>query len=187
MTEKQFVSQNEFAKLRGVSKGAVSKWKARGLLVINQETGNVDVAASVAKLDSRPEVYRGGSTRETGAVKKKPAPDETYDVLEKETRGEPLTHADATRLKEIFAARTQRLRYDQEIGAVVSIEEVGKQVTAEYSALRKRLLNIPAKVAIRAAALKSAESIQELVEKEINFALHELTADARLSTRGNRA
>jgi hypothetical protein len=46
-----------FAKRRGVSKSAVTKWKQRGLLVFTSK-GLVDVAASEARLTERPAVYQ---------------------------------------------------------------------------------------------------------------------------------
>lgn len=185
--DKEFVSQQKFAELRGVSKGTVSKWKQRGFLVLDGETGNVDVSASVAKLDDRPDIYRGGAKKIAGSTKKKPPPDEIYDVLEKEAKGEPLTHADATRIKEIYLARTQKLKYDLESGVVVAIEEVGKLVSSEYAAVRSRLLSIPARAASKVAVMSSPEAIKELLAEEIAAALEELTADVKLSNRKKRA
>ena len=56
-----------FAKHRGVSKTAVTKWKKRGLLVFMPD-GKVDVAASDARLTDRPAVYRGGAVKPALAV-----------------------------------------------------------------------------------------------------------------------
>jgi hypothetical protein len=54
-----FVKKAEFARQRGVSRAALTAWSARGLLVLSDD-GRVNVEASNARLDERPEIYRGG-------------------------------------------------------------------------------------------------------------------------------
>ncbi len=57
----KFVTQAEFARLRGVTRKAVTGWKIKGLLVL-AEDGRVDVDQSEWNLDQRPATYRGGVT-----------------------------------------------------------------------------------------------------------------------------
>lgn len=55
------LNQKDFAAHLGVGKGTVSKWKAKGLLVLDGE-GRVLVEETEWKLDQQPATYRGGQT-----------------------------------------------------------------------------------------------------------------------------
>lgn len=57
----KFLSQAELARLRGVSRKAVSSWKQKGLLVLDG-TVRLDVEATKWNLDHRPTTDRGGVT-----------------------------------------------------------------------------------------------------------------------------
>lgn len=54
-------SQARFAERLGVSRKTVTTWKIKGFIVVN-ESGQVDVEASLAQLRDRPATYRGGVT-----------------------------------------------------------------------------------------------------------------------------
>ncbi|WP_051086516.1 hypothetical protein [Methylobacterium sp. WSM2598] len=58
---RQYLSQAAFARHRGVSRKAVTDWKHKGLLSLNED-GLVDVEATEWNLDQRPAKYRGGVT-----------------------------------------------------------------------------------------------------------------------------
>jgi phage terminase Nu1 subunit (DNA packaging protein) len=176
------VSMAKFAAMRKVTKQAVSKWKARGLLVFDDD-GTVNVEASTARVDGRAEVYRGGATkREAPAtVPALPAPSETLeDKAERLIESGVVTmlsHADAVAKKENFLALLRELEYDQASGAVVAIANVEREVVAQLSRVRTKLLGIPSKVAGRVALLKSAEEVQAFLDEEVALALMELTGD----------
>ncbi|WP_407529422.1 hypothetical protein [Methylobacterium oryzisoli] len=179
-------TQAEFAKMHGVSQARVSQWKSKGLLSMTPE-GRVKVEESEWLLADRPASYRGGKTKgpNGGADRReKPAvarPDETPEqAAERIVVDEgvaPFDHAEAVRVKENYLALLRRLEFDLKSGAVVPIDTVIAGIVEQYARVRNKLLNLPTRVAPRAAVLKSAEEVRALVEAEVLLVLQELTLD----------
>lgn len=180
-----FVSQAEFARIRGVSRKTVTKWKQSGLVILDNK-GNVDVAASGALLEQRPEVYRGQKTnRASEKVKKGETVQAAAERIAKSSGFILRTHAEAIRFKENYLGLLTKLKYDLDSGAVVPIDEVIKRVAKEYGSVRSRLLSLPARVASRIAVMASPEEIKALLLDEVTEALEELVLDDHgLSDRG---
>lgn len=91
---------------------------------------------------------------------------------------DPDSKFDAERRKEIALAGLREIDHELARGSIVPIDVAAEMVVAEYAKVRTRLISIAAKVASRAAALRSPAEIQALVAAEINEALEELTLDA---------
>lgn len=174
--------------MRDVSRKTVTMWKRAGLLVFVD--GLIDVVATDALLAGRPAVYRGGVTT--------PAPGNNFEVTgnslldaigdddaiplldalpEAIAKASSWTLAEATRQKEIYLALLRQLEFDRESAKVVKIDDVVKAVVGEYAIVRSQLLNFPARVAPRAAALNSATEVQALIFGEICEVLGALSID----------
>jgi hypothetical protein len=162
----------DFAKLHRVSKAAVTKWKARGLLVLTLD-GRVDVIASNKRLADRPAVTRGRLTKgpSTSDVLAPPQPDKPGDP-------DAWSLAEATRRERVAAAKLRELELAEKAGAVVPIAEVAKAVSAEYAIVRTALLGMASKLAHRLAAAMTPEAAGALVDGEVRSILEALTADA---------
>jgi hypothetical protein len=160
-----------FAKHRGVSKTAVTKWKKRGLLVFLPD-GKIDVAASDALLADRPAVYRGGAVKSALT----PVLSTTMDS----STVDPATWstAEAIRRKEIAQARLRQIEADTAAGLVVPIADITKAVAGEYAVVRTALLAMPAKLAHRLAAAATPQEAGALVDGEVRAVLTALTQDA---------
>jgi hypothetical protein len=65
-SDKNLVSQADFARLRGISRAAVTDMKKGGYLVFHGDL--VDVAASTAKLNERPAAMRQAVEEEASAA-----------------------------------------------------------------------------------------------------------------------
>ena len=206
MPDANFVSQADFARLMGVSRMAVSKWKSEDKLVFVDSL--IDVAATKNRLDryrvggSAPkksvdaEVVNQGVNRVVNqgdsvnrvvnqTVNHEDSVDEVYNPEEDES--EPVNHQnvdevaaeilrttgtswsldEAKRVKESFLALRARLRYDLEAAAVVPVVEVVARVTAEYAAIRTRLLAIPSEHAPQIARLRTPAEVRDYLEKII--------------------
>ncbi|WP_131860284.1 hypothetical protein [Bosea sp. BK604] len=188
MAAAEEVTQAEFARLRGVSRKAVTKWKSRGLLVLTDD-GLVVVAATNERLDDRPTFNRGGATsvapkalkaesaksaRSRSSRAEKPPRSSVLDTTpEGQAMTQGLTHADAARLKELALARRQMQAFEREQGRLVDIETVARQVEQEYAVVRERLLAIPGKLAAKLVDRTRSEIEAALLE-EITEALDEL-------------
>lgn len=197
----KLMSQAEFARHRKVSRKAVTGWKAKGLLVLNED-GKIDVEATEWKLDDRPANYRGGITHRPirtadgnnfdgraakpkstppkpgNAVSPRPAPsDGAPDSTDFDSANPNLPMAEAVRRKENFLGLLRKHELEVERREWARVEDVGKQVEREYSVVRERLLAIPGKLAAKLVGLDRA-AIDLALFTEISEALSELHGPA---------
>jgi hypothetical protein len=175
----QFITQAEFAKLRGSSKFSVTHWKQLGLLVMKGRL--VDVAASEKLLDARPISKRGrGTNRRPDAAPVAPALAEVPPEVLEATPAKVLTSAanwttaEANRRKEIALALTRQLEYDLKSGAVVQIADVRMTVETEYAVVRDRILQAPSKLADRLLDCPDRHEIEKVIRAELYEALSAL-------------
>jgi hypothetical protein len=124
-----FVKKAEFARQRGVSRAALTAWQARGLLVLSDD-GRVDVEASNARLEERPEIYRGGqcsppsaeAARKAANARKGSLPAPTAAKVISETsnatkpHSEKWTTAEAIRRKESAVAKLKEIEVKRQDG-----------------------------------------------------------------------
>lgn len=170
------INQAGYAAHAGVSRKTVTEWKRHGLLVFVAD-GLVDVAASDAKRAGHGSKARRAVTGNRPVVTSKPK-ETPEEAAERIARSEPFaTKADAEKVKETYLALLRKLEFDEKSAEVVKIADVAKVVSDEYSRVRSRLSSIPAEVAPRVAAMKSAEEVRDFIEAEVNEALRELSAD----------
>ena len=176
---KDFVTQKEFAEICGVSKAAVTKWKSKGLLVFG-ENNLVNVAATQEKLENRPAKYRGGtaktfSNNDNDFVE--PDDFEDDDSTLEENDDDNISHAEATRRKEVYLARCQKVKYEKEIGKLVDVDAAAQVVANEYAKVRSKILAIPTRTATRLSVMKNPAEIKRYLDTEIAEVLNELTFD----------
>lgn len=134
-TAPQKLNQSDFAKRRNANKATVSKWKAKGLIVFDDD-GMVDVEKTEWNLDQRPAKYRGGVTHRPirsivqPRVAPSPAkrssdtqqpddqePDETIPDLDPDSTNLPM--AEAVRRKENFLGLQRKLDFQAKESALV--------------------------------------------------------------------
>jgi DNA-binding transcriptional regulator YdaS (Cro superfamily) len=172
-----FCTQAEFARLMGVSKPAVTQWKAAGRLVLVD--GRVDVEATRAVLAR---FRREGDPLNPGPKPVlegwEPKDDEEAEriaALVILATGSEWTTEEAIRVKESHLALLKRLEYDQKSGAVVAVAEVAAAVGAQFSQVRQRLLAIPAEQAEAIARCRTVPEVRDLLESLIVEVLQALS------------
>jgi hypothetical protein len=163
------ISQREFARLDGCDEKVVRRKIASGHLATNPD-GTLD--PELVGTDWRKRTYKKPDRSE-------PIDDHDLASLLDGPGFAMLTKPEAERRKENYMALLKQLEYDTKSGAVVLVEEVATAVVAEFARVRNKLLNIPTRVAPRAAMLKSADEVRALLEDEIALALAELTYDVK--------
>lgn len=171
------VNQAEFARLSGVTRNTVTKWKTRGWLVLQGD--RVDVDASNARLKK----YRRDGLPKGSEVTPKVTPrvtrkrGETLNQAAERIalRGAPYDIDEARRIKENYLALLNQLEYDERSGAVVAVQDVAGVLSQQLSRVRTRLLAIPSECATRVLALKTAPEVQEALRAAVVEALEELT------------
>jgi hypothetical protein len=160
-----------FARLHGVAKPTVTGWKQRDLLVMTVD-GKVDVAASHARLASRPAVHRGGVAKVRPG---KPAADQFGAAGD--TPQDAWSMHEAKRREMVAAAKLRELELAREAGLVVPKADVVGVVRAEYGIVRAGFLGLASKLAHRLAAATTPEACGTIVDTEVRFILEALTAD----------
>ena len=175
------IKQTEFAKRRGVSRMAVTKWKASGMLVMRGDL--VDVEASDARLkkyrrDGLPKPTK--ATPKRGAAKAKAVAPKRGETSSQAAERIALSVApfdlqEARRIKENYLALLNQLEYDQRSGTVVAVEDVAGAIGQQLARVRTRLLAIPAECAPRVATLKTVPEVHAALSAAITEALEELT------------
>ncbi len=185
------LSQKEFADRMGVQKGTVSKWKAKGLLVLDGD-GKVLVEETEWKLDQQPAIYRGGIThrpirgvdqnnRDPRSPKKPPVKvverpsDKAPDPAAFDFDDPNLPHAEAVRRKENFLGLSRKHEYEVARQEWVRVEDVGRSVERHFAVIRERLLAIPGKMASKLEGLERT-AIELALLEEITETLNELHA-----------
>ena len=187
--QKMTMTQSEFADRRGVSRAAVTKWKAKGFLVMTPDE-RIIVEDTEWALADRPDTNRGGKKKQPIPCGEPAKPtqetivsfvtaDETPAQAAERivTEGAPHSHAEAARIKENYLALLRQIEFDQKSAAVVPIDVVIAGVVEQSARIRNKLLSLPTRVAPRAAVLRSSEEVRALVESEVALILQELTLD----------
>ena len=176
---KDFVTQKEFAEICGVSKAAVTKWKTKGLLVFG-ENNLVNVSATQEKLENRPAKYRGGTAKTFSDSNNDFSESDDFendDSTLEEIDDDNISHAEATRRKEVYLARCQKIKYEKEIGKLVDADAAAQVVANEYAKVRSKILAIPTRTATRLSVMKNPAEIKRYLDAEIAEVLNELTFD----------
>lgn len=116
--------------------------------------------------------------------KPKPIPAEPVDDEEEEETGEDdaepgkkrgSTLNDARTMREVFAAKREKIEYEKINGELVYVQAVRDNAFKIARAVREGLLNIPERMATTLAAESNAHAIHTLLTDEINKVLEELS------------
>ena len=87
-----------------------------------------------------------------------------------------LTIKDAERLEKTYKGKLAKLKYEQELGLVVPIDEVAATVEQEYTLVRTRMRAISAKLASQVALEDDEKKCRKIIEDAIEDALKELSS-----------
>lgn len=136
MTDKYLVNQTKFAEMHAVSKKTVTKWKAQGLLIMDE--GLVDVNETDKILADR----KNGRYR---VIDEKP-PAEDDEAPSGDEIQSNISTFEAQRLKEIELARKHRLQRQQLEGDLLDRAEVERVQFDIARQERDALLAWPAQV-----------------------------------------
>ncbi|WP_172123206.1 hypothetical protein [Devosia sp. 919] len=173
----QGVSKSEFARREGCDESLVRrKVKSGHLLAFADGTIDPELVGSG---------WRRGSGKQSDSSDKLIVRGPTNRAAAKIADDQPISidgrtfhsKAQAERMKENYLAKLRQIDFDRAAGAVVDIDDVVNIVVAEYQLVRNKLLALGARIAPRAAVMKSAEEVKALIDREVNSALEELAFD----------
>lgn len=175
------MNQAAFAKLAGVSRKTVTKWKQQGYVVLNED-GLVDVERSIALLRDRglgnfrqdapsgsdvtqPPAQASGGKSDDEEGDCRPTPEEVAAAkIAAAMIGTGdyalLSIAEAERLKENFLALKNRLTYERDAGRLVDKAEVEARFAERWAAERVAWENRPSAVAAEYGAQHGIDPIK---------------------------
>jgi hypothetical protein len=156
----KLMSQAEYARHRAKSRQYISRLVKAGMLVMRG--GKVDVAASDAVLDDRPEPVS-----------------ERVAAAPIETASTGTTFAQAKTADMVFKARLRKMEYDQRMGKLVEAELVKQRWSAIYRLIVDRILAWPNRLAPEVAALTDERQVREVILREVRALVNDLRADVQ--------
>lgn len=158
------VNKKQLSEIIGVNEDTLTQWQKQPGFPIKKKG-----------------VGRGGSTYETSDVIKWLEARRVDSIVGGPTS---IDFEEAKRRKMAAEAALVELELAKEQGAVVSIDAVAKEVSANYSALRAKLLSIPSKTANLVFTSKDIVEAKRILEDAIIEALNELVGNREEDTSG---
>jgi hypothetical protein len=154
------MSQAEYARRRGKSRQYISRLAKAGVLVLSN--AKVDVAASDAVLDDRPE-----RTSEAATATPLDAGPQT------------TSYAQAKLADMVFRAKLRKLEYEVRQGKLIEAEVVKTRWAAILVELKERILALSDKLAPELTALTEERQVREVLKREMHALLNALRGDVQ--------
>jgi len=177
---KQLVSQAEFSRILGCARSYVTLLKGNDRLVMVGH--QVDVQASIAKIDSTGDPNRGSVLAQQASQAKKPQ----VNVLEQSTASVMLeqgsianegnaSYQESRAVKEKYLALQAKAAYERNIGTLVDADGVRRLGYAMGSHLRTALENLQDQLAAELAVENNQDRIYAMLGDEFARVLDEIS------------
>lgn len=157
----RLVTQGELAAIYGITTKTLREWEARGLPVIERgakgKTASYNTAAVIRWREAQLLMSASGGAAAADT-------------------------ADAKRRRIMANAAMDEMNLAVRRGELVSIEEVGVAVEAEYSLVRSNFMALPGDVAAELLD-RSIPDIQDILATKVSEILHGLSADEHFAGR----
>lgn len=150
----KLMTQADYARHRAKSRQYISRLAKAGVLVMRG--GKVDVAASDAVLDDRPEPV---SERVASA----PA----------DSTPTGTTFAQARTADMVFKARLRKMEYDQRMGKLMETDLFRRRIEAIFVAIKETAMAWPNRVAPEIAPLTDERQVWEVLMREVRVLLND--------------
>lgn len=154
------MTQAEYARHRGKSRQYISRLAKAGVLVLRG--GKVDVAASDAVLDDRPEPV----SERVAAAQANVAPAGT-------------TFAQAKTADMVFKAKLRKMEFDLRTGKLVDAEIVKQRWSTILRLIVDRILAWPNRLAPEVAALTEERQVREAILREARALINDLRSEVQ--------
>lgn len=160
----QTISQSEAARRAGVSRATIQKHMKVGRIK-SAGKNKVDLESFTRWLASKPDAFQHAELLSTDSIPFDPSLP-VFPTLQ-----------DAELYKTSYEARLKQLDYDLKSSKVVLIEEVVAALSLQLSAIRTRLLAIPAEMAPQIHNCKTVAETQDRMHQLMVRILEELSED----------
>lgn len=184
----EYISLRRFGKLRGVALSAVQKAIRDGRVTAVKRDGDrivgIDPVLATEQWNARTDpaqaarsgqVLGGSLGLDLGAIAEKQAEPEPAKPRDGE---DPHGYYAARAKREEHQAALAELELLEQLGKLVSVDDLREVVGRRYRAMRDKILNIPDRVAAILAAEKDPARVHAALTAELKRVLHELSDDA---------
>lgn len=159
---------------------AQAQWLANSDGSKRSHVGGTGLSKERAKYDKAPPeialpVSGSGAGPGSGFVPPAAAADDAGDVG-RTAAGGP-SYAQSRAVREAYAARLQKLEYEERIGKLVSTEQLQVEAFKVHRRVRDAILNIPDRCAPQLASMSDIAEVHAYLLGEITEALRQLSAD----------
>ena len=154
------MTQSEYARHRGKSRQYINRMAKAGVLVVRG--GRIDVAASDAVLDDRPE-----------------------PVSERVVAGPPevaptgATFAQAKTADMVFKAKLRKMEYDLRMGKLVEAEKVTMRWSTIARLITDRILAWPNRLAPELTPITDERLMRDTMMREVRTLINEIKTDVQ--------
>jgi hypothetical protein len=156
---------DDYARYKKVSVTTVYDWQKAGYLKLVSR-GRINVAESDVMVDARPQNAPGS--------KMFAAPAAPTKVTQIEGRA-PYSAAEASRVKENYAALARQLEFERQAGSVIEVAKIASVVAGKLANVRSKMLGLGSEVAPRGIMCKTPDQLKALIDASVTRALEELT------------
>jgi len=172
MPKGKFVGVVEFARLIGVTRGAVDYAIKKGRIK-SQQVGNkrmLDFEKAKKEWDENTDKAASKKGHAKKKIKSKVVNQEyvakTYDGL---------TTSDAERQEKVYKARLAELKYKEQAGELAEVKKIKKEAFETGRKVRDAIMQIPARLSHEIAVETDPHKCEVMLAKELNQALVKLT------------
>lgn len=170
------MEQIELAKIIGVAKGTISKWKAKGIIVLDKKN-LVDEQETLKNLQQYNKQDKADLLKKhlkiaddfVSSLKNKQSPKDNKLTLD-------VSLQEAERLKEIYNAQIRKLQVEQMQGNLVSKEAVTKHFENMAMVVKQNLLALPSALAPELFKCESEGEIHKILHDNIWECLNALSS-----------
>lgn len=161
----QYITISEAARRAEISRAAMRKHLKVGRVL--SKDGKIEVVSFNSWLASKQDRYQNIELLQSGVI--------PYG------EASPIfaTRQEAELYKASYEARLRQIEYDKELETVVKVEDVVSALSLQLSAIRTRLLAIPAEMAPQIFNCKTVAETQGKMHQLMVRALEELSEDER--------
>lgn len=200
MAEPDAVSLRKFAALQGWNPGQAHRLKVAGRLVMVKDAGGrelVHVTQSLARIAESSDPQKGymaqvnarqralhrGPAAAAAPMPASPAapPDASapapfFQPAPEDSRN--ATYNQARTAREVFEAKLAQLKYEQEVGKLVSADAVRAEFAKQVVVVRDQFLRLPDRLAPMLVGMADIETIKRTIMVEVRTALTQFTGAA---------
>lgn len=164
-------SFSDYARHIDASPAYVSKLKAQGRLVIQQENGREVVNFEMSDRLVRNTTDMGRAANGRNATGR----DASSKPVEPVADGVDITYKKAKAHERAYAAKIEELKYNELAGKLIRVDSVRAALAMKVAATRDVLLQIPARIGPVLAAETEMDKVVEILENELRTALAQVT------------